>query len=103
MRQVPQRLESGQEEVGAAPHGGERRQALDLFPDRPLRDREVERAVLRADDRIALVAELVEVLVVHPHVLRELELADQAGADRRTRRCRARRRRPARLPGSGGP
>ena len=34
-----------------------------------------------ADDRVALVAELVEILVVDPDILRELELADKARAD----------------------
>ena len=34
-----------------------------------------------ADDRVALVAELVEILVVDPDVLGELELAHEAGAD----------------------
>src|SRR5262249_15753830 len=52
----------------------------DLFPDRALGNLVFERAVLISDDRIALVAELVEVLVVRPHVLRELELADEARA-----------------------
>ena len=39
-----------------------------------------KRAVLRADDRIALVAEVLERRIVHPDVHRELELADQARA-----------------------
>ena len=79
--EISQRLEAGQEKVGAAPHGRECRQAGDLLADRPLRDLVFQRAVLVADDRVALVAELVEIPVVHPHVLRELELADQARAD----------------------
>ncbi len=58
--EVAQRVDAGQEEVGAAADGGEGRQPLMLLADRPLGDREVERAVLSADDRVALVAELVE-------------------------------------------
>src|SRR4030095_2667662 len=76
--QVAERLEPGQEEVCAAPEGRERRDSGDPLPDRSLRDLEFECTVLRADERIALVAELVEILVVDPHVLRELELANQA-------------------------
>ena len=38
-------------------------------------------SVLRPDDRIALVPQLVKVLVVDPHVLGELELTDETGAD----------------------
>src|SRR5262245_39047396 len=80
-REILQRPETGQEKVRAALHGGEGRQARDLLPDRPLRDRVVERAVLTADDRVVLVAKLVKVPVVDPDVLRELELADQARTD----------------------
>ncbi len=80
-REVSKRLDAGQEEVGAASDGGEGRQPCDLLPDRPLRDLEFQRAVLLADDRIALVAEFVEIPVIDPHVLRELELADEARAD----------------------
>ena len=36
---------------------------------------------MRADDRVALVAKLVEVPIVYPDVLRELELPDEARAD----------------------
>src|SRR5687768_6807851 len=53
-RQVAQPTDAGQEEVGAASQGGEGRQADDLPLDRPLRDREVEAAILGADKRIAL-------------------------------------------------
>src|SRR5262245_42630027 len=73
-------LEAGQEEIRAAAAGGERRQPLDRSLDRPLRNLVLERAVVGADERVALVAELVEVLVVDPDVLRELELPDQARA-----------------------
>src|SRR5438105_13055314 len=73
-------LDAGEEEVGAAPYRGERRQPFDYFPDRPLRDFELQRPVLRADERITLVAELVKSPIIDPHVLRKLELADEAGA-----------------------
>ena len=52
----------------------------DLLPDRPLGDGHVVRPVVRADDGIAFVTQLVEPGIVDPHVLRELELPDQAGA-----------------------
>src|SRR5262252_1207221 len=79
-RQIPERLETGQEKVGSAFHGRKRRQTGDLFPDRALRNLVFERAVLISDDRVALVAELVKVLVVCPDVLSELELPDEARA-----------------------
>ena len=80
-REISKRLDAGEEKVSAASHGGEGRQAGDLFADRTLGDFEFERAVLMADDRVALVAELVKIPVVHPDVLRELELPDEARAD----------------------
>src|SRR5262245_50566875 len=83
--QVVQRLQPRQEEVRPSPNGGERRYPGDAPPYRPLRDLELQCPVLCADDRIALVAELVEVLVVDPHVLRELELPNQARADHERR------------------
>ena len=51
------------------------------FADGSLGDREIQCAVLGSADRVVLVAEFVEGLVVDPHVLGELELADQVGAD----------------------
>src|SRR5207248_8754104 len=48
--------------------------------DRSLGDLEFQRAVLVADDRIALIGEFVEVLSIGSHVLRELELADETRA-----------------------
>ena len=80
-REISKRLDAWKEEVGAAPHGGECRQAGDFFADWTLRDFEFERAVVIADDRVAFVAELVKVPVVHPDVLCELVLPDETCAD----------------------
>ena len=41
----------------------------------------LERSVVRADDRVALIAQLVKVPIIYPDVLRELELPDEARAD----------------------
>src|SRR5947209_5125119 len=79
--EISKRFDTREKEVSAASHGGERRQAGDLFPDRTSWDLEFKRAVLVADDRVPLVAELVKILVVHPYVLCKLELPDQTGAD----------------------
>jgi hypothetical protein len=59
-REVAERLDAGEEEVGAPPDGGEGRQPGDPPPDRALRDLEFQGAVLVADDRVALVAGFVE-------------------------------------------
>src|SRR6202040_4071526 len=80
-REVSKGLDAREEEVGAAPHGGEGGQAGDFLSDRALGDFVFERAILVADYRVALIAEFMEVLVVCPDVLRELELADEARAD----------------------
>ena len=79
--EIMQRLDTGQEEVRPAGQGGEGRNSLVHLADGSLRDGEVEGAVLGAADRVVFVAEFVECLVVDPHVLGELELADQVGAD----------------------
>src|SRR5262249_24308180 len=84
-REISQRLEPREKEVGTAADGGERRQSNDLLSHRTLGDLELQRAVLGADDRIALVAEFVEISVVDPHVLSELVLANEAGADHERR------------------
>src|SRR5277367_6759447 len=80
-----QRLESGQEEIRAAPQRGERRQPHHRPANRALRDLEIQSAILRADNRVALVTQLVEITVVHPNILCELELPDEAGADHERR------------------
>src|SRR5262249_25134449 len=61
--------------------GRESGQALYLLSDRTLWNRKVERAVLRADHRIVFIAKLVEIRIVCPNVLDELELADETCAD----------------------
>src|SRR3982751_5181394 len=80
LAQVAKPFDGGKEEVRSPTQRGELRQSFDLLADGPLRDGHVECAVLRAADRIVLVAELVEGLIVHPHIHRKLELADEAGA-----------------------
>ena len=79
--EMTQPLETGQEEVLAAAARRERGQPLDRLAHGALRDLEFERAVVAADERVSLVAELVEVAVVDPDVLRELELPHEARAD----------------------
>ena len=78
-RQVPQRFETGQEEVSSASYGGESRQSLYRFTDWSLRDLELQRPILRANERITLIAKFVKIPIIDPHVLRKLELAKQAG------------------------
>ena len=65
----------------AAPQRGEGRQADNFLTNGPLGDLELERSVVRANDRVALVSQLVEVPIVYPDVLREFELPDEARAD----------------------
>jgi hypothetical protein len=54
--QVVECLDTRKEEIGAALHSCESRQALYLSSDRPLWDRHIVSAVLGTDDRIAFVA-----------------------------------------------
>ena len=75
-REIPKRFEAREKEVSAAFHCSEGRQAGDFLADGSFRNFELERAVLRADDRIALVAELMKITVVSPYILRKLELSD---------------------------
>ena len=49
------------------------------------RNLEFQRSIMIAADRIALIAEFMEIAVVDPDILSELELADQAGADHERR------------------
>ena len=78
---VAQRLDTRKEEVATALYGRESGQALYLSSDRTLRDRQIVGAVLSADHRIAFIAQLVEIWVVDPDVLREFELAHETCAD----------------------
>src|SRR4051812_4310329 len=51
------------------------------FADGPFGDGEIQCAVLASTNRVVLVSEFVECLVIDPDVLGELELPDQVGAD----------------------
>src|SRR3984957_3103660 len=78
---MAERPEAREKEVRAAPDRGEGRQPDDFLADGPLGDLELQRAILRADNRIALVAKLVEIAIVRPHVLRKLELPNETCAN----------------------
>ncbi len=83
VREVAQRGDAGQEEIGTAfqrREGG--KPGEHFFSDRAAGGNgEFQRAVLDSADRVVLVVEFVEGLVVDPDVLCELELPDQAGTD----------------------
>src|ERR1700756_3835618 len=79
--EVSEAVEAGEEEVGPAGERGEGGQPLEHLADGTLGDLVFQCAVLCSADGIPLVAQLVEVAVVDPHVLRELELAGEAGGD----------------------
>jgi hypothetical protein len=74
------RPDTWNEKICAALHGRKSWKALYLPSDRAPRDCEVIGAILGADEGITLIAKLVEIWVICPNVLRELELADEAGA-----------------------
>jgi hypothetical protein len=76
-REVLKRFDAWKEEVGTARYGRKSGQTLYPLADRTLWNCEVKRAVLQADHRIVLITELVEIRVVYPNVLNELELADE--------------------------
>src|SRR5206468_4985577 len=78
---VSKRLEARQKEVSPAPNIRECRKTGDFLPNRALRDFVFQGTVLVAADRITLVAQFVKVPVVHPNVLRELELSNETRAD----------------------
>ena len=50
-----------------------------------LRNCKVKRAILNTDHGIVFVAKLVEIRIVYPNILGELELANEAGADHKGR------------------
>src|ERR1700757_4179591 len=79
--EVSEAVEAREEEVGPAGERGEGGQSLENLADGTLGDLVFQCAVLCSADWIPLVAQFVEVAVVDPHVLCELELADEAGAD----------------------
>src|SRR5262249_11826723 len=79
-REIAERFDTWEKEVSAALHGGKGRQAGDCFADRTLGNFKFERTVLLSDDRIVFIAKLVKVAIISPHVLKELELADEACA-----------------------
>src|ERR1700739_4334519 len=79
--EVSEAVETREERVGPAGERGEGGQSLENLADGTLGDLVFQCAVLCSADWIALVAQSVEVAVVDPHVLRELELAHEAGAD----------------------
>ena len=75
-REISKRLDTREEEIGAAPHRGECRKAGDCFADWAFGDFEFERTVVITYDRVALVAEVVKIPVVHPGVLCEFDIAE---------------------------
>src|SRR4029077_4639356 len=77
-RQMSERLDTRQKEVSTASDRGESGQALDLFPNSPLWDSHVKSAVLRTENGIVLVSQLVKVWVVRPHIHRKFKLANEA-------------------------
>src|SRR6476620_12418721 len=79
--QVTHGVHTWEEEISSAGQSGEGRKSFVHFADRTLRHGEVQGAVLCSNDRVVFAAEFVESLVVDPHVLRELELANEVGAD----------------------
>jgi hypothetical protein len=83
--EVLKRFDAWKEEVGTTFYGRESGQALYLLADWTLWNCKVERTVLQPDHRIMLIAELVEIWVVCPNVLNELELADETCADHERR------------------
>src|SRR4051812_31211265 len=73
-----QPLDPREEQVRTAADRRECGNARELLPHRALRDHQVQRAVLRADDGIPRVRLALEVRVVGPDAHHELELPDQA-------------------------
>src|SRR6478609_755325 len=68
VREMTQPADAWQKEICAASYRREGGDSGDLLSDRTLRDRQVERSILRADDRISFVLEPFEVRVVGPDV-----------------------------------
>src|ERR1700733_3697558 len=83
--EVVECLDTRKEEIAATFYGREGGQTLYLSSDRPLRNSYVVAAVLSTDHRIAFIAQLVEIWVIYPNILREFELADETCADHECR------------------
>ena len=75
------RFDARKEEVGTTLYGRESGQALYLSSDWSLRNCKVKRAILGADHRIVLIAQLVKIWIVCPNILHKLELSDETCAD----------------------
>jgi hypothetical protein len=82
---ILKRFNTRNEEVGSSSYCCEGGKALYLLSDRTLWNCKVKPAILGADHRIVLIAELVEIWIVDPNVLDEFELADEACADHKRR------------------
>src|SRR5262245_53905466 len=80
IREIPKRLDSGQEEISTASYGRKRWYSLYLPLDGPLRNRNIVRTVLRAEDWIALVSQLVEIRIIGPDIHGKFKLTHEAGA-----------------------
>ena len=81
-REVSKRLDAREKEVGAPANGRKRGEPGNLSANRSLWNLEFECSVLSADDWVALITEFVKIPIVHPNVLRKLELPAQARANR---------------------
>src|SRR4051794_22471704 len=81
LREPAERAQAGGKAVLAAAGDDERRQLLQPAPDRPVRDGQASRPVVRPDERVLLGGRADEDAVVEPLRLDELELAVQVGAD----------------------
>src|SRR5262245_22082594 len=77
-RQITERLDAGEEKIRTSLDRGEGRHTRYLLADRPLRHREIECAVLVADERVSFVAQLVKIPIIDPDILRKLKLPHEA-------------------------
>src|SRR3954453_10189637 len=74
------RPDTGKKEVRPTPNRGERGQTLVPFANGAFRNCHIERAVVIADDRVALVVQILELRIVDPDVHRKFKLANQTRA-----------------------
>src|SRR5215470_17310094 len=77
--EVAKRLDSGQEEISAAPYRRKPRYPTYLFLDGSLRNCQIVSTILSTEDRITLISQLVESRIVGPDIHGKLELSDEAG------------------------